>query len=103
MCEEYNGWINRETWATALYLNNDYGLYITAQDLVNEAIMSNDEEEGKPCLTCLAESLEALFDDAFSDIEEMTHEGLNMLKDIGSLYRVNWYEIAKSLQVEVLA
>ena len=42
-----------------------------------------------------------MFDDAFSDIAEMTAEGLTMLKDIGSLYRVNWYEIAQGILGEI--
>ena len=25
--DEYNGWVNRETWAAALHLSNDYELY----------------------------------------------------------------------------
>jgi len=23
MCEQFNGWSNRETWATALWIDND--------------------------------------------------------------------------------
>jgi hypothetical protein len=101
MCNEYNGWTNRETWATALWLDNDRGLYYTVQEMAQEAILSKDEDQEYACSTCLAENLEALFDEAFSDLDEMTQEGLNMLKDIGSLYRVNWYEIAGNILSEL--
>jgi hypothetical protein len=95
MDTDYNGWSNRETWATNLWLENDRGLYYTVQEMMQEAILSKEEDE-YACSTCLAENLEALFDESFSDIEEMSQTGLNMLRDIGSLYRVNWYEIAES-------
>ena len=32
--QTYNGWINRETWATALWLTNDQGTYETVLDLL---------------------------------------------------------------------
>lgn len=27
---EYNGWRNRQTWNVSMWLNNDYGIYISA-------------------------------------------------------------------------
>ena len=33
--EPYNGWSNRETWAVALYINNDQGW----QESVHEALL----------------------------------------------------------------
>jgi len=96
MCEEYNGWGNRETWAAALYLNNDYGMYCTVQELISEAIASKDEEQDFACSTCLAENLEAMFEDVWGDGTELSHETYSMFKDIGSLYRVRWHEIATS-------
>jgi hypothetical protein len=95
MCEKYDGWTNRETWAAALWINNDRGLYETVQELAKHADYCDSP------LMCLEESLEALFDDAFSDIAEMTATGLVMLKDIGSLYRVNWREIATNTLQEL--
>ena len=37
MCNEYNGWINRETWLAALWLDSD-GLYDEGRDLRAGAI-----------------------------------------------------------------
>jgi hypothetical protein len=91
MCETYEGWTNRETWAAMLWINNDQGLYETVQELTQHL------HECESPIMCLEESLENLFDDAFSDISEMTAMGLIMLKDIGSLYRVNWREIASTI------
>ena len=102
MCESYEGWTNRETWATMLWINNDRGLYETVQELAQHTDCCT--EPHTDCCTeplmCLEESLEALFDDAFADIAEMSQEGLTMLKDIGSLYRVNWRELAITILEE---
>lgn len=96
MCEEYNGWTNRETWAVNLWIDNDRGLYYTVQDYLKHASECDSDS-----LMCLEESLENLFDEAFSDIEEISQTGLTMLKDIGSLYRVNWREIANNMLSEL--
>lgn len=95
--EEFNGWTNRETWATALHIDNDRGLYYTVQDIVRDEIDDNEE----PSVHDMGERISSFFDEAFSDVEEMTNEGLNMLKDIGSLYRVNWREIAQNILDEM--
>jgi len=94
MCEEYNGWTNRETWATNLWIDNERGLYEQVLDMAKTSLQEHPEFGA---VACLAESIEALFDDAFSDIEEMNNAGLIMLKDIGSLYRVNWREISQGI------
>ena len=98
MCEEYNGWTNRETWAVALWLNNDGGLYDMSQDYAKSAL---EEHPESGAVYCLEESLENLFDEAFSDLDEMTQTGLTMMRDIGSLYRVNWREIAGNIISEL--
>ena len=35
-CE--NGWANYETWNVALYINNEYAMYQTAVEWVNETL-----------------------------------------------------------------
>jgi len=94
MCEEYNGWTNRETWATMLWINNDRGLYETVKELAQHTDCCTEP------LMCLEESLEALFDDLWGDGTELAAETYNMFKDIGSLYRVNWRELAIAILEE---
>lgn len=96
MCEEYNGWTNRETWATALHLNNDQGLYETVRDWAS----SNWEEQESEAeaVSVLAESIE----DFVTELLETDWDGVKPMRyDIGSLYRVNWREIAESFISEM--
>lgn len=89
MTEEYNGWTNRETWATALHINNDEGLYKTVQDWA----VSNLEEQESEAVTVLAESIE----DFVTELLDSDWDGVKSMRyDIGSLWRVNWREIANS-------
>lgn len=96
--QEYNGWTNRETWATALWIDNDEGMQETARDYTLTAINEHSSAEDCTALSCLADTLENWI------VEEvLTHENVAgnrdlwlMLTDIGSLYRVNWREIADS-------
>ena len=97
--QEYNGWSNRETWATNLWLTNDYGmtkdLEIYFQELHNEGepttpeIMRNFTDHIE---NFVGELLE------FENLNQTTH---SMLTDIGSLYRVNWREIAQGFSEEL--
>jgi len=95
MCEEYNGWTNRETWATALHLNNDQALYETVRDWA----VSNWEEQESEAVMVLSESIE----DFVTELVESDWDGVKFMRsDIGSLYRVNWREIAESFISEML-
>jgi hypothetical protein len=102
MCEEYNGWTNRETWATALHINNDQYLYETAQDYTKQEIEGHDsEEEINPYY--LGETLRSWIEDDLLSLENIAgNQGLfSMLTDIGSLYRVEWREIAENFLSEM--
>lgn len=96
--EEYNGWTNRETWATALHINNDQWLQETAEEYAIGAQASHDEDSTCTVLGCLAETFECWITEDLLTLENIAgNQGLfNMLTDIGSLYRVNWREIAES-------
>lgn len=95
---EYNGWTNRETWATNLWIDNEFGLY----ERVNEMAKEIFESEDKFKTSTMATQLEELFDELF-DMESLfaNRELITMMSDIGSLYRVNWGEIAQSKLEEV--
>jgi len=90
--ERYNGWANRETWAMALWLDNDRALYDESRGRAREVV------EGKDALLIDVEDAlkEWVNEMAGEACEEPNAELCKMFMDIGSLYRVNWREVAES-------
>ena len=110
--EEYNGWTNRETWATALHIDNDEGLYNYRLELRRDAIVNahaepphmTKEQAARYTLTdSLKQWIEGLAGTVYFP-DDGGHEPnqalLGMFHDIGSLWRVNWDEIATNFLSE---
>jgi hypothetical protein len=96
--QEYQGWTNRETWATMLHIDNDQVLLETALDYARQEVEGHDKgEEINPYY--LGETIKSWIEDDLLTLENIAgNQGLwLMLTDIGSLYRVNWREIAENL------
>lgn len=96
--QEYNGWTNRETWATMLHIDNDQWLQETALNYAREEVQGHDEgEEINPYH--LGETIKNWIEEELLTLENVSEiRGLwLMLTDIGSLYRVNYREIAEAL------
>lgn len=108
MSEEYNGWTNRETWAAMLHINNDQWLQDTAMDYARTSREEHKEEDGDEdvsgAIACLEDTLKDWLEEDLLTRENIAgNEGLwLMLSDIGSLYRVNYRELAESLIRDVL-
>ncbi len=100
MCDQYNGWTNRETWATKLHLDNDETLNDEAWELARKWNDANEEL----LVYKLGEWIKDWIEDDVLTYEKVTgnRDLWLMLTDIGSLYRVNWQEIAQTY-VEELA
>jgi hypothetical protein len=99
----YNGWSNRETWATALHINNDQGLYETARDYTITAVehhpATEDGSGQSEAIYCLADTLENFV----TELLDTDWDGVKSMRyDIGSLYRVDWQEIADSFISEMM-
>lgn len=93
--KDYQGWSNHETWATALHIDNDQALLEIALDYAKQEIEGHDEgEEINPYY--LGQTLESWITNDLLTLENISgnHPLWLMLTDIGSLYRVNWRELA---------
>jgi hypothetical protein len=88
----YEGWANRETWAVALWINNDEGLQESVYDNIREASQMRQELTAGGAGEIVREYIDELFD-------YDTHDGVlprgvyEMVQDIGSLWRVDWHEV----------
>ena len=110
MCEEYNGWTNRETWATALHIDNEQGFTNTASEKIQESFledMDKDKADGwQDGLTSatleIQEWVEEMLSFSYWDEHglEMPDNIKRMKADVGSLWRVNFREIVQSWLIE---
>jgi hypothetical protein len=89
---DYNGWSSYETWAVALWMDNDQWSYTEAREWAREALHEHDTAPTiyladvlKDEHTCRAPDLEGVYSDLLS----------------AALQEVNWFEIAAHLIEEV--
>lgn len=95
MCETYNGWTNRETWALMLNITNDQGLADTAKDVCDEARFNSERAD-----IALRDWVDGLLNWESYEFETgsvQSPELVKMSQDVGSLFRVNWSECVESL------
>ena len=89
--DEYNGWTNRETWATALHLSNDEYLYNTCLELCDDR---KKWSAGDAIEQWVTEEVETVLHPQHG---EASAEWVRLLiSDVGSFWRVNWTEVASS-------
>lgn len=88
--ETYEGWSNRETWAVALMINNNQGLYHATNGMARTAEDS----------TALADAIETMFDEMHDDVLNGTAnvETRRIILSVGSLGRVDWHEVAADIR-----
>lgn len=89
--ETYNGWANRETWALNLWLASDEGLYVAAMQFAHDL---RHEDGARDTAT------REWFENEIAPSLDETPTGRDVLSDIGSLWRVDWSEIAEALASE---
>jgi hypothetical protein len=107
--DEYNGWTNRETWAVNLWLTNDQGLDAGTRETIEVNMIAGRElfdrdmaglDLKAPVRTYAADAVrhfvEELLDPNEGLLDETTRH--SMASDCGSLWRVNWYEIADAFR-----
>lgn len=95
--ETYQGWSNRETWAVNLHLSNDEGLCYEVNEFAEEA-------KAAAGWRTLADRLESWVSDELlspawwrDEMGTAMPEGIETMRsEVGSLWRVDWGEIAKA-------
>jgi len=106
--DEYNGWPNRETWACALWLQNDERLHNeSARVVADVAADCADWYTARPEMGPMpvdaaahraGEALRDWLEDLIFETEEACPGTLStMLSDVGSRWRINWHTIAQAL------
>lgn len=102
MCDQtYSGWTNRETWALMLWINNDEGLLESLHDHI-AGCTRDVRMESLTYETAIAmqDFTESLFTRSGYEEEyggEWPWRIADIAQDIGSLYRINYYECAESI------
>lgn len=104
--DEYNGWTNRETWAANLWVSNDKGFYLLVKEWAEYALDHFMEEEDgdtakavRAAVGNLADQLKEYWSELVQDVTEgePTNKELRMMvQEVGSLWRVDWLEIAEA-------
>ena len=106
--EEYNGWQNRETWAVYLWLSNDPDLVSRCQNAIDWAILDHFSSMARlnvpvtnPFLLA-GDAVREVFDEWLEVLTDLgaSSQIVNLLTDIGSLWRVDWQSIAKAFATE---
>ena len=98
--ETYNGWTNRETWATYLWLTNEEWLYKQAIEIVRAPFRGEGRYAlgpvGRDAIPLLEDDIANMFDVIF-DYETMGSDLYRIREDVGSLWRVDWRSIVEHL------
>ena len=88
--ETYNGWVNRETWAVALHLDNDQSIQSLMSDF---AASCGDETQ------VLADAIKDFVEDAFDSVvegaDDVSEWAKLAIRDVGSMWRVEWRDVAE--------
>lgn len=99
--ETYEGWTNRETWAVALWINNEQGLQEQTLDTLRDYFRDiGTEDKDSRAGEIVQEIIDELFDPDTYD-GKVPAGVVTMMRDIGSLWRVNWDELGASFLADL--
>lgn len=97
----YNGWTNYETWAMALWIDNDEGSYNESRDIVRRAQATSPTDAYGTERTRAADALKEWAEGPYYDAAESI-SGTVFADLLGSAWeQVDWYEIASNYLEEV--
>jgi len=93
---DYQGWTNYETWAVALWIDNDQGLYNESRDRARDLTRDHYDDISRAEIS-LADWLKELITEGEPDL------GASLYSDLltAAIGEVNWDEIAENYIEEV--
>lgn len=93
---DYQGWSNYETWATALWFNNDRGLYEMVVEWAEEVLADNDATSDKDSYSSASVVLSDRIKD-FVEEENPLDGDASVYADLltGAISEVNFREVAE--------
>ncbi len=93
--KKYNGWNNYETWAAALWIDNDYGSYQYRCELVEQVKEEHSEESDR------AYYLASVLQD-WIESQNPLAENADFFTDLlnSALSEIDWQEIAENFLAE---
>ena len=98
----YEGWANRETWALNLWLSNDQGLYELTLEHISDVLGEEQADARKWTdeyrASVAGEAVKDLWEeitDPAGDWAPLSDELQQAVRDVGSLWRVDWDEIGQ--------
>lgn len=96
--EKYNGWKNYETWAVALWIDNEQSSQEYARELAEQSTTDSSISEGRTAEGVLADILKQWIEEKNPLAETAT-----LFTDLlnAALSEVDWYEIAEHYLSEV--
>lgn len=101
MSEEksYNGWKNYETWAMALWIDNDEGTYNQSREMAKDALEAHNERTGYGATAAgsLAHYLKEWQEEMMPEIKASVWSDLLR----AAFSEVDWFEIAENYLEEV--
>lgn len=106
--DKYNGWTNRETWALALHIDNNEWSHNARNEMLyytrsaagkrknpDDSPWTNEEYIRFHFADKLKGWVEEMFETVFTNGYHANRADMRlMVQDVGSLWRVNWQEIA---------
>lgn len=92
--ENYNGWSNKETWAVFVNLGNS-GMANEITDVGERLAGSFSPDERNRATAQFAEYLSDLLDE-LRELRSENPEIMRVFDEIGSLWRVDFYELAEA-------
>lgn len=94
----YNGWTNRETWACHLWLSNEETLYRWAEETAALAGADGLREGLERLQAATVDTSEPYVYVEEVELVLYARDARLALGDIGSLWRVDWEEVAEAFK-----